>query len=127
MEKELIIKVSRFIELSNKFSKKLSDIFPDEQQTYTIGTINSGYGCSGYLSGENNTLSINGNLLLNNKDIYVDENGQVKAKDHSPITRADNIRAKAELKAILSDEFDEYCLLQNELGNFFKALNKINK
>lgn len=131
MEKELIKKVSRFLELSNKFSKSVSDVFPKSTGDVVYYTgVSTGYcGSNGFIGGSDssNGVTITGSLVLNQKKVYVGDDGILHAKDNTPITRADNIRAKAELSAILSDEFDEYCVLQYELGNFLSALNKINK
>ena len=43
------------------------------------------------------------------------------------ITRADEIRAEAEIKAKIADEFDEYNNLKYELNEYFKALKKITE
>ena len=135
-------KVIRFIELSEKFSKSLSQVFPNDAE---VGMTSGGYATltgfsnGGYatLTGFSNggpcyagpsTLTVTGTLVLNGREIYVDERtGEVKSKDNKPWTRADEIRAKAEIKAKLSDEFDEYNKLRNELSEYFSALKKITE
>jgi hypothetical protein len=65
--------------------------------------------------------------VINGKSIYVDEYNNVKAKDATPLTRAEKILAEAEIKARLSNEFDEYNNLRNELSTFLNAHENLVK
>jgi hypothetical protein len=125
MEEKILKKMKRFVELSNRFSKSELDVFPVKNDnvfasngtgTLTMGTSN------GYTIGNYGDA-----LVINGKSIYVDENNKVKAKDSKPLTRAEQILAEAEIKAKLSDEFDEYNKLRNELSTFLDAHENIIK
>ena len=120
MEKKINQKVLRFVELSVKFSKGEYDVIPSKEQN-TVGmpinysvsfAFNTGLGCSHSIDG---------------RELYIDKDGVVKAKDNKPITRADQIRTEAEVKAKLLEEYFEYSKLQVELLEYFKALNKITE
>jgi hypothetical protein len=50
----------------------------------------------------------------------------IKSKDNTPLSLANSIRFKYEIKAILADEFDEYNNLRRNL-KLFLCLNKIKK
>jgi hypothetical protein len=132
MEAKIATKVLRYLELSSKFSKSWKDIYPDDKTSNRL-TFNSipslGFSDGVYLtSNTSNTLMVSGNFVINGKEIYVDEQGNVKAKDaKTEWTRADEIRAEAEIKAKLSDEFDEYNKLRYELNDYFNALKKISE
>ena len=121
-------KVARLLELSGKFTKSFDEIFPNEDNhrgLVTCGSFTSADNGYHINNGKSNTLMVTGHLVLNGREIYVDDNGDVRSKDNKPFTRADEIRAKAEIKAKISDEFDEYNKLRNELSNYFSALNKV--
>ena len=125
MEKIIATKVARLIELTGKFSKSVNEIFPDENNNYNGQNLHViGSPTYGYI---NNTISISGNLVLNGKEIFVDTDGSVKSKDNKPLTRADEIRAKAEVKAKLSDEYDEYTKLRSELADYIRALKNVTE
>jgi len=120
MESKIAKKVSRFIELSEKFSKTEGEVFPpNEQLSYTFNAQEW-----------NNCLNSCGTIYLSNntidgRGVFVDTDGVVKAKDNKPLSRAEKIKAEAEMKAKISDEFDEYLTLRNDLKQYFNALNKI--
>ncbi len=135
MDTKITTKVLRYLELSSKFSKTWNELYPNDKQSYSSGTIRISSlpsisdGSGMYLSSSSsNTLMVSGNFVINGKEIYVDEQGNVKAKDaKTVITRADEIRAEAEIKAKIADEFDEYNNLKYELNEYFKALKKITE
>lgn len=125
MEKVVMKKMTRYVELSEKFSKGLSDIFTPEElnnnlsgSIYVTGTDNN----IGY---SNISLSVNGTFVLDGKEIYVDKDGNVKSRDNTELTRADQIKAKALIRAILSDEYDEYIKLRNALKGYFNGANNL--
>lgn len=125
MEIELIKKMSRYVELSTKFSKGECDIFTGEElRNNYSGTIyhDNGLGTS---IGSSNAISVTGKFLLNGKEIYVDMDGNVKSRDNEPLTRADQIKAKAHVRAVLSDEYDEYLKLRNSLNGYFEGVNNL--
>ena len=119
--------MQRFVELSAKFSKSESDVFPkNESQNSLINNMHSGSLC--IASGNGMTISPDYHaLVINGKSIYVDEYNNVKAKDATPLTRAEKILAEAEIKARLSNEFDEYNKLRNELSIFLNAHENLIK
>ena len=133
MDAKIAAKVLRYIELSSKFSKTWNELYPNDKQNYSSGTIRISnlphYSDTiGICASSSNTLMVSGNFVINGKEIYVDEQGNVKAKDtKTVITRADEIRAEAEIKAKIADEFDEYNNLKYELNDYFKALKKITE
>lgn len=128
MDKKVLKKMQRFVELSNKFSKSESDVFPkDESRNSLVNNMHSGALCIGSGTGG---LTINPDyhtFVINGKSIYVDENNNVKAKDAKPLTRAEQILAEAEIKARLSNEFDEYNKLRDELMLFLNAHENLTK
>ena len=127
MDKKVLKKMQRFVELSAKFSKSESDVFPkNESQNSLINNMHSGTLCIS----NSNGITINPDyyaLVINGKSIYVDEYNNVKAKDATPLTRAEKILAEAEIKARLSNEFDEYNKLRNELSIFLNAHENLVK
>jgi hypothetical protein len=127
MDKKVLKKMQRFVELSAKFSKLESDVFPkNESQNSLINNMHSGTLCIS----NSNGITINPDyyaLVINGKSIYVDEYNNVKAKDATPLTRAEKILAEAEIKARLSNEFDEYNKLRNELSIFLNAHENLVK
>lgn len=133
MEQTVLKKMTRFVELSSKFSKNESDLFTrgdsSRAQNFESGGIyvsgSGSYGTSNWVPA--NSFSVNGGFLLNGKEIYVDKNGDVKARDNKPLTRGEQIEAEAKALSIVSDEFDEYNKLRAELSLYFSALNKINE
>jgi hypothetical protein len=133
MEKTIVSKVTRFIELSNKFSKSWKDLYPDDKTSGLLKFNSNQYltvdsGSYANISSISNTFMVSGNFVINGKEIYIDEQGNVKAKDaKTEWTRADEIRAEAEIKAKLADEFDEFNKLKNELAEYFTALKKITE
>ena len=102
MQIEIIKKISRFIELSQIFSKTESDIFPDE----LLRKFNSSNNVYGYTS----TI----NLTLENNKFISTTLTQILDKDY------------LELGQKIKD-FEEYKLLQVELSKYFAALEEITK
>lgn len=126
MNKEILSKMERFVELSTKFSKEENDIFPKTQTNNTTGWDASFTTSSGLITGTaSDTLNIKGKMILNEREIYTDGYGHVKSREVEEPTRADEIRERARALAILSDEFDEYNKLRRDLTNYFEALNKL--
>ena len=114
MDKEIEDKIYRFVGLSKKFSK--SDLFEkDSNKSQSFG----------YNLDHIGGLSSGTSLWFGDRELYIDKNNQVKAKDNTILTRAEIIRAEAEVVAILADEFDEYKTLQTDLMDYFKASNKL--
>lgn len=131
MDAKIVTKVLRFVELSSKFSKSWNELYPNDKQSSSgylrISSLPSYSDGMGTLvaSSNSNTLTVSGTFVINGKEIYVDEQGNVKAKDtKTEWTRADEIRAEAEIKAKIADEFDEYNKLRYELKDYFNALKK---
>jgi len=130
MEKK-IEKVLRFIELSKKFSKSENEVVPqtDEEKSFGMHLI---AGCSigstvSYDISNMKTFTINNAFHLEGRDLYIDESGNVKAKDNKPVTRADKLKAIAEAKSKTLSEYTEYINLQYHLQEYFTALKKINE
>ena len=138
MEKELLCKVARYVELSTKFSKNESDIFTQEELSGSYnpngyGTVINGSG--NIMMGSSDCFSVNfgGTVILDGKEIYVDEKtGQVKAKDpKKPLTRGEQLQAaamaKAEGRAKLLDEYDEYLRLRTQLKGYIRGVEELTK
>ena len=117
--------MQRFVELSNKFSKSESEIFPkDELRNIVSNTLTGRL----VIGNTGNSAWANGDtFVINGKSIYVDENNNVKAKDAKPLTRAEQILAEAHVKATMSDEFDEYNKLRAELSAYLDAHENLVK
>ena len=136
MEKKITEKVSRFIELSEKFAKGEYDVVPreddvvpreeDVKNTLTFGNTSTFIGRStgSYISTGNINTFI---CTVDGRELYIDKDGNVKAKDNKKVTRADEIKAEAEIKAQLLEEYYEYKKLMYELKQYFTALEKINE
>lgn len=121
--------MQRFVELSAKFSKSESDVFPKDESRSNLLVTNNSFGTL-VIGNTGNGPWSNSNcdtFVINGKSIYVDENNNVKAKDTKPLTRAEQILAEAEIKARLSNEFDEYNNLRNELSTFLNAHENLIK
>lgn len=127
MDKKILKKMQRFVELSSKFSKSESEVFPKDESYKTITTINSFTGTLSIGNTGNLAWSNCDTFVINGKSIYVDENNNVKAKDAKPLTRAEQILAEAHVKATLSDEFDEYNKLRVELSTYLDAHENLVK
>jgi len=125
--------MQRFVELSAKFSKSESDVFPKDESHSNLLVTNNSFGTLVIGNTGNTGYAGNGpwsncdTFVINGKSIYVDENNNVKAKDATPLTRAEQILAEAEIKARLSNEFDEYNKLRNELITFLDAHENLIK
>lgn len=108
MKKKLIKKMERFIELSKKFSNTENDLFPKE-------------GNSSFSEFKFRIFDMADTVSVKGRSLYITEDGTVKAKDDKPLSRAEEIRAKADLEAKISNEFDEYLKLQESLSTFLKS------
>ncbi len=121
MEKEVLKQIKRYIDLSSKFSKSESDVFPINRGSNTGSisnlTIDSSWG--------GGTMQIN--MAIDGRDLFIDDKGVVKARDKQPVTRAEKIRAEAESKAILSDEFDEFQTLRHKLTLYLTSLENLTE
>jgi hypothetical protein len=115
MEQKIIEKVSRFLELSVQFSKNEENVFGKNEDSYNFRVSYTGQ-----------IFDFSNKLTIEGRELYI-ENGVVKAKDNKPLTRADTILAEANIKAKLSNKFDEYQKLQSELSTYFEALTNITK
>jgi len=145
MEKKIIKKIARYVELSAKFSKSDRDIFTDEEfktlnkcsgngitiSPYTGTIIMGGSGIMGHnIVTSNSTTCLNGTVIVNGKEVCVDENGNVKAMDKKkPLTRGKLLEAntllEVKVRAILLDEYDEYTKLRTLLNNYFSGVDKL--
>ena len=134
MEKKLTKKMTRYIELSEKFSKTDIEIFPNEERDnllFSNGTSSMCIGSGSITVGAlTNHIYLNGTVMIDGKEVYVDERGNVKAKDPSkPLTRGEEYKAremsKADAKATLIDEYDEYLELRKSLKGYFKGLDNL--
>lgn len=124
MEKKILKKMQRFVELSKRFSKSESEVFTKDDSRNTL----VGNSFTGTLSiGSVSNSFITDTFVINGKSIYVDEYNNVKAKDAKPLTRAEQILAEAHVKAALSDEFDEYNKLRVELSTYLDAHENLVK
>lgn len=134
MEKKLITKMTRYIELSKTFSKSDRDILSDRHGLIMgNGTISNG--TSSICIGTNTSISSIrlGDMqcwMLDGKEIYIDDEGNVKAKDpKKPLTRGEEYKAKEIIKADkdakLMDEYDEYIELRKSLTGYFEGLNTL--
>ena len=126
MEKKILKKMQRFVELSKKFSKSELEVFPKDDSHNTL--ISNTFTGTLVISNTGNNASANyDTFVINGKSIYVDEYNNVKAKDAKPLTRAEQILAEAHVKAALSDEFDEYNKLRVELSTYLDAHENLIK
>lgn len=117
--------MQRFVELSSKFSKSESEVFPKDVLRNIVSNTLTGTLVIGNTG--NGVWSNCDTFVINGKSIYVDENNNVKAKDAKPLTRAEQILAEAHVKAIMSDEFDEYNKLRAELSAYLDAHENLVK
>ncbi len=120
MEEKIVKKVSRLLELSIKFSKDEYDIVPAKEKEVVGRVI-----CNSLV--ENASYVVPNNFYLDGRELYIDKDGSIKAKDEKTVTRVDTIRAQADIEAKLLEEYFEYEKLQNELSKYFSALTEINK
>jgi hypothetical protein len=118
MEKKVFKQMKRYVELSSKFSKTSDQVFGKENNDINFVSANGSY-----TIGTTMQTSFN----IDGRELYVDDNGVVKAKDKSPVTRAEKIRAKAEQDAIFADEYDEYLSLGIKLQTYFSSLEKLTE
>ncbi len=75
-------------------------------------------------------MHINGTFMLDGKEIYIDDKGNVKAKDpKKPLTRGEEYKAKeilkAEENAALMDDYDEYIKLRKSLKGYFNGIDNL--
>ena len=124
MEKKILKKIQRFVELSKKFSKSELEVFPKDDSHNTL--ISNTFTGTLVIGNTGNNV-ITDTFIINGKSIYVDEYNNVKAKDAKPLTRAEQILAEAHVKAALSDEFDEYNKLRVELSTYLEAHENLIK
>lgn len=127
MKKTIEIKIKRFLELSKIFSKTEEDLFGSEEIEYL--NINS----TGNLSVSGNatltSLYVNtpySSLQIDGRNIVIGRDGILRAEDNKPLTRAEKIILDAKIEAKLSEDYDEYIVLQNNLQEYFKVVDKLN-
>ena len=125
MDTKIQDKIERFIKLSITFSKKEDEIFDHKKiSSYSDGQICLDLATlQGWSSGSTITMGSS----IDGIEIYIDDHGYIKAKDDRPLSRAEEIRAKAEIQAKLSDDYDEYISLQKDLREYFKISNKLTQ
>jgi len=117
MEKEVIEKIKRFVTLSEQFTKSENEVFPVAKDSVGWPThIITGW-----------TITNCNSATLDGREVFIDKDGIVKAKDNKLLTRADKLLAEAQIKAKLSDEYDEYLKLQIDLKQYFKIIDTLIK
>jgi len=124
MEKKVFKQMKRYVELSHKFSKTSEQVFGKESNLTTVGlTAGATLSIDNSYYGAVATTSWN----IDGRELYIDDLGNVKAKDKQPVTRAEKIRAKAEQDAIVAEEWDEYLDLRIKLQTYFTSLEKLTE
>lgn len=116
MEKEIIQKVSRYLNLSKKFQKSEHNIFDKTENNHMNSLLTFG-----------NSYEMVTHFVVDGREIYIDDSGTVRAKDKQPITRSEKILAQAKLDASIANEYDEYMKLQQDLESYFKSLENLIK
>ena len=101
MEKELIKKMTRFVELSRKFSKGINDVIDEDWYDKDEETTQA---TSWVITSDLPTLN--------------------KEEEEEP-TRGERIFKLAYKRAKISDEFDEYQDLQSTLALYFSGLENL--
>lgn len=125
LDKKVIKRFERYLELSEKFSKSENDLFGESRLQYS--NVISGSGNLTFASPVD-TLTLNTTAFIGDRELYIDGDGTVKAKDaKGPITRADEIKARAEAEAQIADEYDEYLELRNKLRGILGAYKTLNE
>ncbi len=127
MEKEILIKVSRYITLSKKFQKSEADIFDKKENNNQGAYIQTFNGTFTLNSGSSIKCDLEYPIAINGRRIKIDQDGTLRAEDKQPITRAEKLLAQAKLDAIIADEYDEYIKLQSDLTDYFKSLENLTK
>jgi hypothetical protein len=146
MENKIIKKMARYVELSTKFSKSERDIFTEEElkvlhtnnsasigggyDSFTIGTTIGTTGTNINMSALSNHITLNGVLVLGDREIYVDKSGNVKSRNpKKPLTRGEvfelNTMVKVKERATLLDEYDEYNKLRTALKQYLDGANDL--
>ena len=119
MEKQILIKLNRLLELTEKFSLTLSQLKEkiDPQSKNNTPQISGSHF---------NLVSFNSiTTHIDGREIYIDADGIVKAKDKKELTLSEKIRSEAEIKAKIADEYDEFLKLKNDLKEYFLSYNKV--
>lgn len=106
MSIDIEIKVQRLIELSKVFSRTESELFTSSEIGFSASLLSFS---------TNNT---------NVTDHYINTQGGQQVKVEIK-TKAENILTIAKAKAELAEKFDEYRKLQEDLSQYFKALNNL--
>jgi hypothetical protein len=107
MEKELIKKMTRFVELSRKFSKGIDDVIDEDwydKDVYNHHLVSSGSATTWVTPADLSTLN--------------------KEEEEEP-TRGERIFKLAYKRAKISDEYDEYLDLQSSLDLYFEGLENL--
>ncbi len=102
MRKQIFEKMKRYVELSKKFTKSQKEVFTDYIDNRALTGTLTGVASSG--------------------SSYVGEFYSTQSKEP---TRAEDIMSQAESLALLSDEFDEYNKLKEDLSIYFKIVTKL--
>lgn len=123
-------KMARYVELSQKFSKTERDLFSEEELRNSH--INSRMVTSnGSIAIDlDSGMQFNGTFHIEGREVYIDEKGNVKAKDEkTPLTRGQQLEAvamvKVKVRATLLDEYDEYVKLRTSLKSYFDGVDKL--
>jgi hypothetical protein len=118
MEKEILNKIKRFINLSTKFTKCEDQVVKYELPIKS-GTCIAGSGAM--------YMASSGLPTINGKEIYADDTNYVRVKEKKDKTKADIIRIDAEEKALLLEQYYEYLQLQKDLVEYFGAVDKLTE
>jgi hypothetical protein len=105
MEKKIIEKITRFLELSSQFSKEEEDLFEKE-------LLNK-------VKYQHNNITLS-NYTISSGVIY-------SATEIKTLTLSETIEQESEKLLLLDKEFSEFKKLRAELKTYFEALTKITK
>lgn len=116
MEQTVLSKVTRFVELSKKFTKSAEEVLDradlnEERRCYSSNAVY--VGADVYLS-----------AAKGEKTEYRYLNGKVISE--TPLSKAEILLKEAEIQAQLANEYDEYIQLQKDLSEYLQAAEKLN-
>jgi len=118
-------KVKRFIELSKKFTKYESEVFTEAE----INVLNENSGSFANVESSTGSYITFGSsselIAINGRELYFAEDGTVMAKDKKEVKKSDKLRAHAEARATVFDEYQEYLELQKDLEKYYEALETL--
>jgi hypothetical protein len=123
VSEKFIIKVSRYLVLSEEFEKKESDLFEERAMVVRNSFSNYGNRCIGYDSLKQNSTGSQGvaigQLKPKTRSEIILENANLKIE--SRLIDDEKIRREAQDKADKSDRYDEYLQLRFELCTYTQS------